>query len=141
MSEHFVKVTSAGAIAAGGMKAFTVEGTEIVVCNCAGNFHAAQRRCGHMNGPLEMGTLDGTILTCPTHCAQFDVTTGEALCGPMPHYLGHDPLSAKLAKPTPDMSLQMQHIPTESLRTFETKAESGWILVAVRQDGAPLREV
>jgi nitrite reductase/ring-hydroxylating ferredoxin subunit len=133
LSEHFVRVTSAGAIAAGGMKVFTLEGAEIVVCNCGGNFYAVGRRCGHMGAPLEMGTLDGTILTCPTHCAQFDVTTGEALCGPMPRYLGEDPLPAGVAKYPQDMGLAMRHIRTESLPMYETKAESGWILVALRQ--------
>jgi nitrite reductase/ring-hydroxylating ferredoxin subunit len=138
LSEHFVKATSTSAIAAGGMKAFTREGKEIVVCNCDGDFYAVERRCGHMNAPLEMGTLDGTILTCPTHCAQFDVTTGEALCGPMPHYLGKDPLPASVAKHTQDMGLLMQHIRTEPLRTYETKAESGWILVAVRREAVAM---
>jgi nitrite reductase/ring-hydroxylating ferredoxin subunit len=32
-----------------------------------------------MNGPLDMGALDGTDLACPMHRVQFDVTTGEAL--------------------------------------------------------------
>ena len=71
-------------IAPGGMKCVEVAGQEVVVCNCGGAFYAFQRRCGHMNAPLEMGTLDGTILTCPMHCAQFEVTTGKALAGPVP---------------------------------------------------------
>jgi nitrite reductase/ring-hydroxylating ferredoxin subunit len=118
------------------MKAFTLGGEEIVVGNCGGNFYAVQRRCGHMNGPLELGTLDGTILTCPTHCAQFDVTTGEALCGPMPRYLGKDPLPGSVAKHTQNTGPLMRHVSTESLRTYETKAEAGWILVAVRREVA-----
>ena len=134
MSEHLVKATSADAIADGGMKAFTVEGHEIVVCNCGGSFYAVERRCGHMNAPLEMGTLDGTILTCPMHCAQFDITTGEALCGPMPHDLGNDPLPSKISKFMQDVGMLMQHVRTESLQTFQTKVESGWVLVAVRQE-------
>jgi 3-phenylpropionate/trans-cinnamate dioxygenase ferredoxin subunit len=134
--ERFVRVTRAAEIAAGGMKAFTIEGDEIVVGNCGGTFYAVSRRCGHMHAPLEMGTLDGTILTCPTHCAQFDVTTGEVLCGPMPHYLGKDPLPANAAQRTEDMGLLMRHVRTESLRTYATKAESGWILVAVDQEAA-----
>ena len=83
-----------------------------------------------------MGTLDGTILTCPTHCAQFDITTGEALCGPMPHYFDRDPLPASVADFPQDMGLQMQHIRTESLRTYETRVEAGWVLVAVPREAA-----
>ena len=138
MAEHFVKATEVGAIAAGGMKAFTLEGREIVVGNCGGHFYAVERRCGHMNGPLELGTLDGTILTCPTHCAQFDITTGEALCGPMPRYLGEVPLPASVGNYPPDLGLLMAHVRTQSRRTYATKVESGWILVAVpRETVAP----
>jgi nitrite reductase/ring-hydroxylating ferredoxin subunit len=134
LSERFLRAVRADEVAPGGMKAVELEGHEIVVCNCGGNFYAVGRRCGHMGAPLEMGTLDGTILTGPTHCAQFDVTTGEALCGPMPRYLGEGPLPAGVAKYPQDMGLAMRHIRTESLPTYETKAESGWILVALRQE-------
>jgi nitrite reductase/ring-hydroxylating ferredoxin subunit len=69
-------------IAFGGMKAAKIEGREIVVCNYDGKFFAVDNRCPHMNGSLEAGTLDGYILTCPVHYAQFDITTGEVLSGP-----------------------------------------------------------
>jgi 3-phenylpropionate/trans-cinnamate dioxygenase ferredoxin subunit len=69
-------------IACGGMKAAKIEGREIVVCNYGGKFYAVDNRCSHMNGSLEAGTLDGYILTCPLHYAQFDITTGEVLSGP-----------------------------------------------------------
>ena len=74
MSENFVKAIRAAEIAPGGMKAVELSGRELVVCNCDGSFHAIDRRCGHMNAPLEMGTLDGSILTCAMHCARFEVT-------------------------------------------------------------------
>jgi nitrite reductase/ring-hydroxylating ferredoxin subunit len=45
----------------------------------ARRYYAVDRRCGHMNGPLEMGALDGTIVTCLMHDVQFDATTGYAL--------------------------------------------------------------
>ena len=72
-----VEVAKNGEIAPGGMKYVNVGDREVVVCNCDGRYYAVDRRCGHMNGPLEMGTLDGTILTCPMHHVQFDVTTGQ----------------------------------------------------------------
>ena len=87
MSDNFVKAIKAAEVSKGGMKAVELSGRELVICNCGGRFYAVDRRCGHMNAPLEMGTLDGSILTCAMHCAQFDVTTGEALSGPVPHYL------------------------------------------------------
>jgi len=81
----FVEVAKKGDIAPGGMKGYTVEGTEIVLCNDGGRYYALSRRCGHMNAPLERGTLTGYILTCPMHYSQFDVKSGRLLCGPMLH--------------------------------------------------------
>ena len=75
MSERFVQAIWADDIAPGGMKAVELHGREIVLCNRGGTFHAIARRCGHMNAPLEKGTLDGAIVTCAMHCAQFDAIT------------------------------------------------------------------
>ena len=79
MSENFVKAIRAAEIAPGGMKAVELSGRELVVCNCDGSFHAIDRRCGHMNAPLEMGTLDGSILTCAMHGWRFELATGRCL--------------------------------------------------------------
>ena len=68
-----LEVAKTGEIAPGGMKFVRAGEREIVVCNCDGRYYAVDRRCGHMNGPLEMGALDGTIVTCPMHHVQFDV--------------------------------------------------------------------
>ncbi|HUI93678.1 MAG TPA: Rieske 2Fe-2S domain-containing protein [Chitinivibrionales bacterium] len=73
------KIASANDIAQGGVKAFEVDGKEILIGNVEGKFYAAERRCGHMNAPCEMGTLRGHILTCPMHYAQFDIRTGKML--------------------------------------------------------------
>ena len=90
MSKKFIQAIKADEIASGGMKAVELEGREFVVCNCGGKYFAIQRRCGHMNAPLEKGTLDGIYLTCPMHCAQFDITNGEALSGPIPSDMGEE---------------------------------------------------
>ena len=102
MNEHFIKAVRADEIAPGGMKAIEVTGREVVVSNCEGTFHALARRCGHMNAPLDLGTLQGSIVTCPMHCAQFDVTTGEALSGPVPAYVGGE-------TPPPRIAARLQH--------------------------------
>lgn len=127
----FVEVIKVGEVAPGGMKAVEVEGHEIVICNAGGKFYAVQRRCGHMNAPLELGTLDGTIITCPMHCAQFDLTTGEALSGPVPHNLGGEMLPPKLGKFLQDVGMLMPHIRTHSIHTYETTVEAGSVMVAL----------
>ena len=79
-----IKAALESEIAPGGMKAVTLNGREIVLCNYGGTFYAVERACGHANARLERGALTGWVLTCPLHYAQFDIRTGEALSGPAP---------------------------------------------------------
>lgn len=79
-----IKAAAQADIAPGGMKALTLNGRELVLCNYEGAFYAVERACGHANARLERGALTGWILTCPLHYAQFDIRTGEALSRPIP---------------------------------------------------------
>ncbi len=131
MTNRFVQAIKADDVAPGGMKAVEAEGREIVICNSGGRFYAIERRCGHMNAPLEMGTLDGIVLTCAMHCAQFDVTTGEALAGPIPHDFGGETPPPRMAQFSRNVGMLMGHIRTQSIRTYETKVEAGMVWVAL----------
>ena len=77
-----VEVAKVAEIPAGQMKAFTVEGKEIVVFNSAGKFYALPRYCTHLHGDLSKGKFEGTTVTCPRHGSQFDIATGKCLLGP-----------------------------------------------------------
>jgi nitrite reductase/ring-hydroxylating ferredoxin subunit len=55
---------------------------EVAVFNVDGGFCATQATCPHREGPLNEGTLDGSIVTCPWHGSQFNVCTGAVLQGP-----------------------------------------------------------
>jgi len=57
------------------------EDTQVCLANIDGTFYAIGGECTHMGGPLGEGELEGTVVTCPWHSAEFDVTTGE-LKGP-----------------------------------------------------------
>lgn len=131
MNERFVQAIKAEEVAPGGMKSVEVEGREVIVCNIDGAFLAMERRCGHMNAPLERGTLDGKILTCAMHNAQFDVITGEALSGPVPRDFNGETPPPKMAKYLSDVAMLMNHIKTHDIRTYNTKVESGIVWVAV----------
>jgi nitrite reductase/ring-hydroxylating ferredoxin subunit len=131
LSDEFIRAIKAVEIAPGGMKAVELNGRELVICNCDGTFRAIDRRCGHMSSPLEMGTLDGSILTCAMHCAQFDVTTGEALSGPVPPYLGNETPPPRTGAYMSHIGALMQHIRTESIGTYRVKVESEWVMVAI----------
>lgn len=111
------------------MKAVEIEGHEIVICNADGKFYAIKRRCGHMNAPLDLGTLDGTILTCAMHCAQFDITTGEALSGPVPVDLSKEKVSSRVGKYFQDIGMIMKDVRTHNIQTYLITLEAGWVLV------------
>jgi nitrite reductase/ring-hydroxylating ferredoxin subunit len=118
-----VEVAKAGEIAPGGVKFVRAGEREIVVCHSdGGRYYAVDRRCGHMNGPLDMGALDGTILTCPMHHVQFDVTTGQALNCPIPEYID-EPLPRRWAEYMSRFSKLMEHTSVCDIKTFPVKID------------------
>ena len=46
-------------------------------------FYAVSDTCGHNRAPLSRGKLDGCIVECPLHFAQYDVRTGKLVDGPI----------------------------------------------------------
>lgn len=83
MSDEFVPVTKAAELAPGQMKLVAVDGERRVVANVEGVFYALSDVCGHRNAPLSRGRLDGYLIECPLHYAQFDVRTGALVNGPV----------------------------------------------------------
>ena len=73
---NFVKAADVHDVPPGSGKCVTVEGKEIALFNLDGTFHAIDNTCLHRGGPLAEGELEGTIVTCPWHGWQYDVTTG-----------------------------------------------------------------
>lgn len=69
-------------ITTGACNTVDVNGTEVAVFNVDGTYHAVQNECTHAGGPLCEGTLDGNVVTCPIHRAQFDVITGAVVRKP-----------------------------------------------------------
>jgi 3-phenylpropionate/trans-cinnamate dioxygenase ferredoxin subunit len=127
----FIEVVKTNEIADGGMKQVEIEGNEIVICNAKGKFYALSRRCGHMNSPLEKGTLDGEILTCAMHCAQFDTKTGEALSGPIPTNLGEETLPSPVVKYLKDVGFLMKDIRTYSIGAYQIQVKDGSVWIAI----------
>lgn len=65
-----------------GGKAFVVAGLRLAVFKIGADLHAIDDTCPHEGGPLSEGEVEGTVVTCPWHGAQFDLTCGKVLCGP-----------------------------------------------------------
>jgi 3-phenylpropionate/trans-cinnamate dioxygenase ferredoxin component len=78
----FHDVAQTDQIPAGTMKSIIVDEKNILVSNVGGKFYAIGGKCTHAGGDLSKGTLEGNIVTCPKHGAQFDVMTGKNLRGP-----------------------------------------------------------
>ncbi len=78
----FVKVAELGDLDDGELIAIEVDDEPVCLAKVDGNVFAFTDNCTHIGGPLNEGELDGNILTCPWHGAQFDVCTGKVLRGP-----------------------------------------------------------
>ncbi len=82
MEEGFAAVAQVGDLAPGEMKFVAVERERIVLANVEGSFYALRDVCGHRNAPLSRGRLEGCVVECPLHFAQFDIRTGKFIDGP-----------------------------------------------------------
>jgi nitrite reductase/ring-hydroxylating ferredoxin subunit len=83
MPDGFVPVAKVGDLLAGQMKWVAANRERLVLANVEGEFYALRDVCGHKNAPLSRGKLDGYLIECPLHFAQFDVRTGELVTGPV----------------------------------------------------------
>lgn len=77
--EKFVTVARVGDLEDGQMKAFEVNGREVLLAMVANKYYAADNLCPHMGANLSIGKLEGTILTCPRHASKFDLIDGRVI--------------------------------------------------------------
>ena len=82
-AEGFVPVAAVSDLPPGRMVCVAVARERVVLANVDGGFHALRDVCGHRNAPLSRGRLDGHVVECPLHFAQFDMRTGRLLNGPV----------------------------------------------------------
>lgn len=75
----YLEVMAVTELEPGAMKVVEVDGHQLLVANVDGSFYISDAHCPHMHGPLVKGTLDGTVLTCPWHGSQFDLTDGRCV--------------------------------------------------------------
>jgi len=78
----FVTVSDGAVLEQGKLTAFEAGAERVAVLNLEGTLYAVDDLCPHRQCSLAEGRLEGTVVTCPCHGSQFDVTTGERLRGP-----------------------------------------------------------
>jgi nitrite reductase/ring-hydroxylating ferredoxin subunit len=93
MTTRSVTIAKTADVKPGQLAAFEVDGVRIAIANADGRFFAIDDTCTHEQCSLAAeGTLEGTVVTCGCHGAQFDVTTGAVLAPPAPAPLKPYPL-------------------------------------------------
>jgi 3-phenylpropionate/trans-cinnamate dioxygenase ferredoxin subunit len=75
----FARLTDVDDLTDGTMKQVDLDGHEFLVARVGDDFFVADARCPHLHGHLAKGTLEGTVLTCPVHHSQFDLTDGTVV--------------------------------------------------------------
>jgi len=76
---EFVEVPGGNELKSGQMKMFNLGEHEILLARVSDTFYAADNRCPHMNGSLSEGKLEKTVVTCPRHHSQFDLSDGRVV--------------------------------------------------------------
>lgn len=59
-----------------------VEDKSIAIFNLNGQFFAIDDTCTHNKASLSLGDVDGDVVRCPWHEAEFNIKTGQALSKP-----------------------------------------------------------
>jgi len=76
---NFTEVAKIEELKSGTMKAVNVAGREILLAKVGDKYYAVDGRCPHMKGDLSQGKLEGTVITCPLHGSQFDISNGRVV--------------------------------------------------------------
>jgi len=75
----FIELIPAGEVPPGAMKAVELDGHELLIAHVGDVFLVADARCPHLGGHLVQGVLVGSVVTCPRHHSQFDLTDGHVV--------------------------------------------------------------
>jgi nitrite reductase/ring-hydroxylating ferredoxin subunit len=85
VAENTVKVAVTRELPPGRIKVAMAQGRMIALFNVKGTIYAMDNECTHQGGPIGDGSLKGTVVSCPWHLWQFDVTSGKCLSNPFGH--------------------------------------------------------
>ena len=90
-------------------------GRAVAVFNVDGTVYALGGTRTRRGGPLGEGEVDGTIVTCPWHGAQFDVTTGQVVDPPA----GQSVVAYKVVVEGEDIIVDFSREPPSANRPIE----------------------
>ena len=114
---NFIAVCKADGVEASQMKEVAVQGRAVLIANVGGKYYAVAGRCPHLGGKLAQGKLEGTVITCPKHGSQFDITDGHVV-----RWLKPAGILSKVGKMLK---------PEKPLTSYKVKIEGGEVMVEV----------
>ena len=113
---EFTELSKIDELKDGTMKAVNVAGRQILLARVGDKCYAADKRCPHMKGDLSQGKLEGTVITCPLHGSQFDISNGRVVRWLKGGLMSKVSRALKLSK---------------DLTVYNVKVEDGKVLVEV----------
>ena len=81
-AEDFVAVGPSADFVEGGLRRVDAGAMPVLVVRRGGTLHAIAAVCSHAGGPLDEGSLEGDVITCPWHGSRFCIGDGRVLTGP-----------------------------------------------------------
>jgi 3-phenylpropionate/trans-cinnamate dioxygenase ferredoxin subunit len=76
--QQFAAAARLDEVPAGSVKAVTLNGRSVLLCNSNARIFAIINRCSHADEKLECGKMKSGWIACPAHGARFDLATGQA---------------------------------------------------------------
>lgn len=77
-----VRVAASSELLPGQGRVVRADDLEVALFNVDGSFYAIGNTCRHRGGPLGEGSLEGSVVTCPWHGWEYDVTSGVSRVNP-----------------------------------------------------------
>lgn len=81
-ADDFVRVGTREQFPEGEMRRVEASGLPVVILRQNGLLHAIGAVCSHAGGPLDEGSLNGDVVTCPWHASRFQFEDGKVVGGP-----------------------------------------------------------
>jgi 3-phenylpropionate/trans-cinnamate dioxygenase ferredoxin subunit len=75
----YVEVGTVNDVREGGLKKVNATGREIVLARSGNRYYCTDILCPHLEGDLSQGNLHGSVITCPMHNSEFDLTDGHVV--------------------------------------------------------------
>ena len=75
----YIEIANTNELKDGSKKMVIIDGHELMIAQIGNNYYCSDNRCPHMGGNLSQGVLEGTVITCPRHHSQFDITSGHVI--------------------------------------------------------------